>query len=163
MKYLKIFEDFSKTSNIDSSENKVSISDEELSTILNNDKYCNSKYLLNLYRFTYNFTDSQIGMIKDALLKKIDIYLENDDIDNLRDNIIGIVINKGYDKGLNTYNTVFGFVPKTDMVSMVLCEVVGGGTLWLNYNNTDISVGGKSDIMHGLDIFMKLRKIKNNN
>lgn len=158
MKYLKIFEDFSNSRGV---LNKIDINDDELKSILEDDKYCNSKHILFLYRYKYNFTDSQVNLIKKRLLEKIDSYIQNNDIDNLKNNIIGYVIDKGYDKGLNTRQAVFGYMPKTDGVSNVLCEVVGGGTLWLNYNNEDIHVGSKSDAEVGVDLFVVIQNIKN--
>jgi hypothetical protein len=75
--------------------------------------------------------------------------------------ISGYVVNRGGTHGFDTKAPIYGFYPTRDQnTSRVLVEVVGGGTMWLLYNNQDIHIGTEA-IAKGRNLRMLLETLSN--
>ena len=88
-----------------------------------------------------------------TLLERMDAMIHKNR--DMSDQVIGYVINQGGPFGFTTYSPCYWFHPSNDIVRC-LCEVVGGGTLWLNYRWGDVV----RDPEKGRHYYQRLRKIK---
>ena len=74
--------------------------------------------------------------------------------------IEGYVVNEGGPNSLTTYAPIFGVSKQPgNHIWKVLCETVGEGTLWFNYNRMDVHIDRK-DKEIGIKLFKVLEEIR---
>jgi hypothetical protein len=75
--------------------------------------------------------------------------------------ISGYVVNRGGTHGFDTKAPIYGYYPTRDQnTGRVLVGVVGGGTMWLLYNNQDIHIGTEA-IAKGRNMHILLQTLSN--
>jgi hypothetical protein len=97
---------------------------------------------------------------KQELLERIDKDISEGK--NLERWIWGYVINVGATADMNISSVCYGVLPQVkNNMSYCLCEVVGGGVMWLNYENRQVCAGGSNEMRNeGIKMYNRLLRIR---